>query len=82
MYGKVLAEIRAQLESWFAANPFHRGINWSSALEVSFRALSWMWVYHLVGEKLPAELRARVPEVYRQVAAELADRRRGLIHGP
>jgi hypothetical protein len=53
-----LAEIRAQLESWFAANPFHRGINWASALEVAFRALSWMWVYHLVGGKLPAELRA------------------------
>ncbi|HEY6391492.1 MAG TPA: alginate lyase family protein [Bryobacteraceae bacterium] len=53
-----LAEIRAQLESWFTANPFHRGINWASALEVAFRALSWIWVYHLVGDKLPAELRA------------------------
>jgi Heparinase II/III-like protein/Heparinase II/III N-terminus len=53
-----LVEIRTQLESWFAANPFHRGINWSSALEVAFRALSWIWVYHLVGDKLPAELRS------------------------
>jgi hypothetical protein len=53
-----LAELRAQLESWFAANPFHRGINWASALEVAFRALSWIWVYHLVGGKMPAELRA------------------------
>jgi hypothetical protein len=53
-----LTEIRAQLESWFAANPFHRGINWASALEVAVRALSWIWVYHLVGSKLPAELRA------------------------
>jgi hypothetical protein len=53
-----LAEIRAQLESWFAANPFHRGINWASALEVAFRAMSWIWVYHLVGDRMPAELRA------------------------
>jgi hypothetical protein len=53
-----LTEIRAQLESWFAANPFHRGINWASALEVAVRALSWIWVYHLVGGRLPAELRA------------------------
>jgi len=53
-----LAEIRAQLESWFAENPFHRGINWASALEVAFRALSWIWVYHLVGDRMPAELRA------------------------
>ncbi len=61
-----LTEIRAQLESWFAANPFHRGINWASALEVAFRALSWMWVYHLVGGKLPAELRANwLRQLYR-----------------
>ena len=38
-----LAEIYAQLESWEAANPFQRGINWASALEVAFRALSWTW---------------------------------------
>jgi hypothetical protein len=35
-----LDEIRAQLESWIAGNPFHRGTNWASALEVAFRALS------------------------------------------
>lgn len=45
--------ISDQLESWFAANPFQRGINWCSALEVAFRALSWIWVYHLVGNRLP-----------------------------
>ena len=39
-----LTEIWSQLESWIDANPFHRGINWSSTLEVAFRALSWMWV--------------------------------------
>ena len=54
-----LAEIRAQLEDWFRENPFHRGINWASALEAGFRALAWMWIYHLVGEELPAEFRAR-----------------------
>jgi hypothetical protein len=54
-----LDEIRAQLESWIAANPFHRGTNWASALEVAFRALSWIWVYNLVGRELPPEFRAR-----------------------
>jgi hypothetical protein len=53
-----LDEIRAQLESWIAGNPFHRGTNWASALEVAFRALSWIWVDHLVGGKLPREFRA------------------------
>src|SRR5271169_5218331 len=50
-----LEEIRAQLESWFVANPYNRGINWASALEVAFRALSWIWMYHLAGEKMIAE---------------------------
>jgi len=64
-----LDEIRAQLESWFAANPYHRGINWASALEVAFRALSWMWVWHLVGMELPADFRARwLGELYRHGA--------------
>lgn len=54
-----LNEIQVQLESWFAANPYHRGINWSSALEVAFRALSWIWVDHLVGPQMQAEFRAR-----------------------
>jgi Heparinase II/III-like protein/Heparinase II/III N-terminus len=53
-----LDEIRAQLESWIAGNPFHRGTNWASALEVGFRALSWIWVDHLVGGELPGEFRA------------------------
>ncbi len=52
-----LDEIIAQLRSWFAANPFQRGINWASALEVAFRALSWLWVYHLVGDDFPEPFR-------------------------
>jgi hypothetical protein len=47
-----LREIESQLTSWWAQNPFLRGINWSSALEVAFRALSWMWTDHLVGTQL------------------------------
>ena len=44
------AEIFAQLESWLIQNPFQRGINWASALEVAFRALSWIWIWHLCSE--------------------------------
>ena len=36
-----------QLEHWWAENQFQRGINWTSALEVGFRALSWIWIWHL-----------------------------------
>jgi uncharacterized heparinase superfamily protein len=33
----------AQVESWIEANPPKLGINWASSLEVSFRAISWLW---------------------------------------
>lgn len=57
---ELLAEIAAQLESWLEQNPFPRGMNWVSALEVAFRAWSWIWVLHLVGERLDARLTQRV----------------------
>jgi len=40
-------------------NPFVRGINWTSALEVAFRALSWCAVWQLAGSEMPAGLRRR-----------------------
>jgi hypothetical protein len=40
-------------------NPFHRGINWASALEVAFRALAWIWIDQLAGRNMPAGFRAR-----------------------
>ena len=52
-------ELTAQLENWLAENPFQRGINWSSALEAAFRALSWIWVYHLAGERMEERFRRR-----------------------
>jgi hypothetical protein len=54
-----LDEIVRQWESWHASNPFLRGMNWASALEVAFRALSWMWVDLFAGDRLPAGFRRR-----------------------
>ncbi len=54
-----LDEICLQIESWIAGNPFHRGTNWASALEVAFRALSWIWIDQLVGRSMPAGFRSR-----------------------
>jgi hypothetical protein len=51
-----LCEIATQLSSWLAQNPFQCGINWASALEVAFRALSWLSIWHLCGPRLPASL--------------------------
>lgn len=40
------AAFASQLESWMEQNPPGMGINWSSSLEVSFRAMSWIWAFH------------------------------------
>ena len=41
---KYIQEIAKQFYSWQKANPYPRGINWASSLEVAFRSLSWLWV--------------------------------------
>ncbi|MFZ0335120.1 MAG: alginate lyase family protein [Candidatus Acidiferrales bacterium] len=33
---------------WRQQNPYPIGINWASSLEVAFRSLSWIWIYHLL----------------------------------
>jgi hypothetical protein len=59
-------EIYAQIESWLEQNPFQRGINWASALEVAFRTLSWIWIYHLTAAVVPEDFRRRfLTELYR-----------------
>lgn len=52
-------EIFRQIESWLNQNPFQCGINWTSALEVAFRALSWIWIYHWISAEMPDTFRAR-----------------------
>lgn len=36
----------AHLNDWMKANPPKQGINWASSLEVSFRAISWLWAFY------------------------------------
>ena len=55
-----LKTVERHLETWFEANPFHRGMNWASALEVAFRALSWIWILHLAGDRLSGGIRSRL----------------------
>ncbi len=35
------------LDGWMEQNPPGMGINWASSLEISFRAMSWLWAFHL-----------------------------------
>ena len=41
-------ELIEQWRHWQKENPYPRGINWASTLEVAFRSLSWLWVYFLL----------------------------------
>ena len=36
----------AHVDAWIEANPPNLGINWSSSLEIAFRAISWLWALH------------------------------------
>ena len=47
----------AQLRHWMRENPFQCGINWASSLEVGFRTLSWIWIFHLMGGEMDAAFR-------------------------
>lgn len=42
-YGEAFAR---HLDSWMEQDPPGIGINWASSLEVSFRAMSWIWAFH------------------------------------
>jgi Heparinase II/III-like protein/Heparinase II/III N-terminus len=65
-HGEYLDTVVRQLEHWWAENPYQRGINWTSALEVAFRALSWIWIWHLLGAKMSESFRRRfLAELYR-----------------
>jgi len=44
--GRYANGFRAEFASWVAANPPRTGINWSSMLELGFRAISWLWTTH------------------------------------
>jgi hypothetical protein len=45
---RFLEELIAQWYHWQRENPYPRGVNWASSLEVGFRTLSWLWVGHLL----------------------------------
>lgn len=46
--GDYANELFAQWYAWHRDNQYPTGINWASSLEVAFRSLSWLWVWHLL----------------------------------
>jgi hypothetical protein len=43
---KYSGEFFSHVASWMDANPPKIGINWASSLEISFRAISWIWALY------------------------------------
>lgn len=41
-------ELFGQWYAWQQQNQYPTGINWASSLEVAFRSMSWLWVWHLL----------------------------------
>lgn len=41
-------ECFAQWDDWQRNNPYLRGINWASSLELAFRTWSWIWMMYLL----------------------------------
>jgi len=51
---KYSRELFRQWYHWQQQNPYPIGINWVSSLEVAFRSMAWLWVWHLlVGTPAP-----------------------------
>ncbi len=46
-YARALVE---QLQNWIAANPYGRGMNWKSPLELGIRLINWVWALDLISE--------------------------------
>jgi glycosyltransferase involved in cell wall biosynthesis len=67
-------EIVAQLRSWLAQNPYLLGPNWTSALEVALRAITWLWVHSLLlsSEALSPRVNAQIVAALRQAGERIA----------
>lgn len=63
------------LESWMADNPPGMGINWASSLEVSFRAMSWIWAFHFFKDSS-----AFTPEIFKTALKYLYHHGRHVEH--
>jgi hypothetical protein len=45
---KYADEITKHLSSWLESNPFLKGVNWHSSLELGLRLISWVWIERLL----------------------------------
>jgi hypothetical protein len=51
-YGNKICEL---LEGWLDANPYGRGMNWKSPLEIGIRLINWVWAIDLIKDNYAIE---------------------------
>jgi len=51
-----LQALQNYLAAWLRQNPYPKGVNWSSPLEMGIRLINWTLVWNLAGSHLPAGL--------------------------
>jgi Heparinase II/III-like protein/Heparinase II/III N-terminus len=70
-----VATLDAHCRSWVEQNPPERGVHWYSNLEIALRAINWLQVLSLAGDRLDAGLRrSMVSHLYhagRHIEADL-----------
>jgi hypothetical protein len=44
--------VLSHIKSWIEDNPFGKGINWASPLEISIRLISWTFTLDLIGDSI------------------------------
>ena len=57
-----LVELVRLARIWLASNKPEQGVHWYSNLEIALRALVWLQILTLVGERLPSDIRAEMHE--------------------
>ena len=55
----------AVILDWIQSNPYHTGVNWTSALENAVRLFSWIWVLELCRES--TKYNEHLPQIRRSI---------------
>ena len=60
--------VAQQLRSWWRANPFLSGVNWTSGIELGVRLISWTWIRRMLDDwPKVTDLFDANPEAVRQI---------------
>lgn len=51
----VLKQLKKHFYDWIKANPFLKGVNWSSSMEIAIRAYQWLLVYAILKDDVEEE---------------------------